>query len=228
MTDATRKTSNSSVALTVTLLGLMFIIGIMTGTTGYIFGRNALKGITQPAFSPIVNEGGDRSKLPKQGTSFFKERDILAKVEAKTSGVRKSDKPAVTPEPAKEKSSNPKKAPAQAKGLPITSEAQGVTFEVRNVTQESDDVVLDVALKNKGKKSVQFLYNFMEVSDGQGRTLTAVTKGLPTEIQPGGETFSGTVKISRYDLADAKQVSLSMVDYPDQTVRLEVANVPVR
>lgn len=229
MSNATSNTHNSSVTLTLILLGLMSIIGIITGTTGYVFGRNALKGITQPAISPILTETSDRSKLPKQGTNFFKERDILASVEAKTSGVNKSDKPAIAPQPAKEKSTDTKKTATQPnKGLPITSQAQGVSFAVNNVTQEADNVVLNVALRNQGSKSVQFLYNFMEVTDAQGRTITSATKGLPTEIQPGGETFSGTIVLPKYDLADAKQVSLSLSDYPDQAIRLQIANVPVR
>jgi hypothetical protein len=224
---------NSSVTLTLILLSFMFAIGIVSGIAGYAFGRKALQGITQPAISPILGGSGNLSKLP----NFLKERDILASVEAQTNGVAKNSEDQASEskssnQQAGEKARKAAKASASkkdtvAKVFPIRSQAQGVTLEVRSLSHQDDGILLDVALKNEGSKPVQFLYTFLDVTDDQGRDLTAVTKGLPTQVQPNGETFSGSIKIPQADLENTKQLSLSLTDYPNQDLRLNLSHIPV-
>ncbi len=77
---------NSTVALTLLLLSSMFAVGAITGTWGYSFGRKALRGITQPALSPVLGGTTSQSK-PRQGATFLREEDILKQVKKRTSTI---------------------------------------------------------------------------------------------------------------------------------------------
>jgi len=65
----------------------MLAVGIISGAWGFSFGRTALKGVTQPAISPVL--GGPASKSKSQQATFVPEEDILAKVKARTSSTTK-------------------------------------------------------------------------------------------------------------------------------------------
>lgn len=82
-------------------------------------------------------------------------------------------------------------------------------------------------MQNKGKDSVRFLYSFLDVSDDKGRTLSASTEDLPSELPANGPSVSGTVSIPTALLDNVKRISLALTDYPAQKLRLEVSNIPV-
>lgn len=219
---------NSSLALTLILLSFMFAVGLISGAGGYIFGRKALKGITQPAINPIPLGSEEAKQLPQQTNPFLQERDILAKVETQTKGVTKQApeaKPKPTPT-APPQSTKPVASPA-AQTFPLQSQDQGVTLEVRSLEVQSDGMQLEVALKNESSTPVQFLYTFLEVTDEQGRVYTAITRGLPAEIQPQSEIFSGMIKIPEVSSTLPKQLFLSLTNYPEQNLKLRVSHIPV-
>ena len=87
-------------------------------------------------------------------------------------------------------------------------------------------MVLKLDFKNKGDKTVRFLYSFMDITDDRGRALRANTEGLPEELPPDGNN-TGTVSIPTALLDDVKSLSLQLTDYPDQQLQLRVANIPV-
>ncbi len=78
---------NSTIALTIILLASMLVVGTISGVWGFSFGRTALKGVTQPAISPVLGGAANRSK-PQQAT-FVQEEDILEQVKARTSSITK-------------------------------------------------------------------------------------------------------------------------------------------
>jgi hypothetical protein len=111
--------------------------------------------------------------------------------------------------------------------LPLKSENRGVTLEIRSASQQGGSLLLNVSLKNQGGNAVRFLYSFLNVTDNQGRALSAITEGLPGELPPTGQEFSGTVSIPTALLEDAKTLSLTLTDYPDQKLQLQMSDIPV-
>jgi hypothetical protein len=82
-------------------------------------------------------------------------------------------------------------------------------------------------MKNDGSNPVRFLYSFLNVTDDQGRALSAITEGLPGELPANSQEFTGTVSIPTALLEDAKKLSLTLTDYPDQKLQLKMAEIPV-
>ena len=86
---------------------------------------------------------------------------------------------------------------------------------------------MKVNFKNEGDKTVRFLSSFLDVTDDRGRALSANTEGLPWELPPNGKIFSGTVSISSALLDDVKKISMTLTDYPEQKLRLQMSDIPV-
>uniref|UniRef100_B8HTT4 Uncharacterized protein n=1 Tax=Cyanothece sp. (strain PCC 7425 / ATCC 29141) TaxID=395961 RepID=B8HTT4_CYAP4 len=72
--------STSSLVPTFSLLSLMLVVGVVAALGGYTFGRNALKGTTQPVVNPILGNPTDGTGSVQQGNGFVQEKDILASV----------------------------------------------------------------------------------------------------------------------------------------------------
>ncbi|MGB7417204.1 MAG: hypothetical protein WA902_23620, partial [Thermosynechococcaceae cyanobacterium] len=223
-------TVSPTVRRTLMLLGLMFLVGAVTGFTGYTMGYQSLRGITQPALNPVLNGGDSGKRRPQQSASLLSEKDILAKVKAKTSGVKQQKAKSTKPSPdSKKKQDTKAEKPKDVtpKSFPIKVEQKGMKLEVRSLSESEDGLVLNVALTNTGAEPVQFEYSFLDVIDDRDRTLLAEAQGLPTEFQANSETFFGTVKILDVSGDNIKTVSLKLANYPDQTIKLEALNIPV-
>ncbi len=215
---------NSTVALTFILLTLMFGAGIITGAWGFAIGREALKGITQPDARP-TNKVGKKSGSAHatDELAVLPEADIIKTVKVRLDGNAKSASVSTSqPKPEPEKTAT---APAK---FPIISQDKGVTVEVSGVRQRKDSVVFDVSMRNEGTRSVKFLYSFLNVTDEQGRVLSADTDGLPTELPPNNQKFAGTVSLSTTLLDKAQKISIQLTDYPDQKLQLRMADIPVK
>lgn len=213
------------------LLLLMLIVGSVCGAVGYVFARQSLKGITQPATNPFLNDSSDLDRRPRQGADFLSEKDLIAKVRSQTSGANVAkEKQKTAPKPKKQtaKSQDQKKEDnAKPKSLPIKVQNQGMNFEVQSVSREDDTLILNVAFQNTSDRTVQFVYTFLDITDDQGQALFSEIRGLPTEFKPKGETFFGTIKILDVPPETVENISLSLNDYPDQTVKLDIQNIPV-
>lgn len=228
---------NSTVVFTLILLTLMLGAGYISAVWGFTVGHEALKGVTQPDGRPTSKIKGRKVTSHQQGpVVMLKEEDILTTVKARIEGKGKHPKPE-KPQ-AQNKQSSIKETPVQKTrlvvadvpqpGFPITSQNQGVKFEVLSASYARGALLLKVNFKNQGSKAVRFLYSFLDVTDDQGRALSANTSGLPAELPANGETFSGTVSIPTALLDDVKKLSLSLTDYPDQQLRLQMADIPVK
>jgi hypothetical protein len=219
---------NPTVTLTLILLFLMVGAGITSASWGYKLGREALKGITQPDTRPVNNVTDSQGKsLRREGNlAFLKENDILANVKARMSGTVEAaaslDKAATTAPPAK---ASPK--PDAASGLPLFAESRAVTLTVQGVRKQGASLVLDVSMQNNSTTGVQFLYSSMEITNDQGRLLSASTQGLPEELAPNGKPDTGTIAVPLDLLDGAKSLSLSLTDYPEQQVQLQLSGIPV-
>ncbi len=215
---------NSTVALTFILLTLMFGAGIVTGAWGFAIGREALKGITQPDARPTnkVSKKNGSARAP-DALVVLQEDEIIKKVKTRLDGNAKSPTASIaSPKPETEKqATNPAK-------FPIISQDKGVTVEVSGVRRRGDFVVFDVSMKNEGSQSVKFLYSFLNITDEQGRVLSADTDGLPTDLPPNNQKFAGTVSLSTALLDKAQKISIQLTDYPDQKLQLQMTDIPVK
>jgi hypothetical protein len=216
------KRINSTVVLTFVLLTLMFGAGIVSAAGGFAIGREALKGITQPDSRP-TNKVNRKNDNGREALNLLKEEDVLAQVKSRTDGIGKSS---ASPAPG----SSPQAKPASDAGtkLPVLARDKGVALEVTGVRQQGDFVMLDVAMKNDSEQPVKFLYSFLNITDDRGRVISADTTGLPTELPPKSDRFTGSVSISAALLDNAQKISLQLTDYPDQKLQLKMSDVPVR
>ncbi len=227
---------NSTVLLTLTLLILMLGAGSVSAFLGFEMGSSALKGVTTPDGRPTTKFPNSKANNSQQlGVTLLKEDEILkivkARIEGKTKAA-KSEKLEENDEDTRSSRQKPKEQPAVVAeklqpGFPVTAESEGVTFAVQSVRYSGGDLLMRVNMQNKGSDSVRFLYSFLDVSDEKGRTLSASTEGLPSELAPDSPVVSGTVIIPTALLDDVNKISLSLTDYPAQRLKLEVLNVPV-
>lgn len=207
---------------------LVLAIGGSTGLVGFIFGREALRGVSQPIVNPILSTSMGEGNRGRQ--SFLKEEDIITQAK-KLTGVNettsppKPEQPSPSPKPAESKN-EPEKTPTLAQ-FPIMGEDQGIRLEISSASTEGDELVLQVSLKNDSSQGVQFLYTFLEVTNDKGESLSALTNGLPTELPAGSDVATGTINISQALLENAKAINLKLSNYPNQDVELHVPGIPV-
>lgn len=224
---------NSTVALTLVLLILMLGAGYGSAILGFTIGLEALKGVNQPDARPT-----NKIKLRKQKSGqqeavvMLKEEDILTNVRARIEGKGKKvkpEKPSLENQNSSEQTSQTKQMTVEIPqpGFPMINKKQGVTLEVLSARFSGGALQMKVNFKNEGDKSVRFLSSFLDVTDERGRALSANTEGLPWELPPNGKIFSGTVSISTALLDDVKKLSMTLTDYPEQRLRLQMLDIPV-
>jgi hypothetical protein len=226
---------NSTVALTLILLSMMFGAGIISAALGFNIGREALKGITQPDSSPtstMVNrQPGTKGKT---SVPILKEEDILQRVDTYIEGEeaeeakepqQQSFQP--TPEAPKQAKGEPKETAIALPGFPIAAQDRGITLEVSAAHQAQDNLELDVKIRNDSPQMVRFLYSLLNITDDRGRSLTAMTSGLPSQLPPNQEEFSGKVSVPVALLADSQHLSMKLTDYPNEELNLQVSGIPV-
>ncbi|BAZ32001.1 hypothetical protein NIES4074_44750 [Cylindrospermum sp. NIES-4074] len=227
---------NSTVLLTLILLTLMLGAGSVSGFLGFNLGSSALKGVTTPDGRPTTKFASSKATSAQQGgLTLLKEAEILKIVKSRIEGKSKATKSEKLDEDEEEinNKSKAKEKPQEVAeekpqpGFPVNTENEGVTLSVQSARYSGGDLLLKVKMQNKGADSVRFLYSFLDVTDEKGRTLSAITEGLPSELPANGSTFSGTVSIPTALLDDVKKISLALTDYPAQKLKLQVSDIPV-
>lgn len=223
---------NSTATFTLVLLVLMVGAGIFSATTGYSIGSDALKGVTQPDSQPHTKSDDPSSDLKAEeskveGMPVLKEEEILKEVkEQMNAGSRgSSGAKAIDQEDTKNDDDQPDRQTAK---FPFIGQDRGIKLEVNATRRQGDMVVFDVSIQNESNQPVKFLYSFLSITDDEGRILTGETAGLPSELPPKSERYTGTVRLSSSLLENARKVSLQLSDYPNQQVQLEVQDIPVK
>jgi len=226
---------NTTVLLTLILLTLMLGAGSASGFLGFTLGSMALKGVTTPDGRPVTKFNSSKNNnSQEESEAFLKEEDILKEVKSRINDKNKANKLEKSEE-EEIKTSKPQtkeKPPEVAEevsqpGFPISAESEGVTMSVQSVRYSGGDLLLRVNMQNKGADSMRFLYSFLDISDDKGRTLSAITEGLPAELPGKSSAFKGTISIPTALLDDVKQISLSLTDYPAQKLKLQLSDIPV-
>lgn len=210
---------------------MMFGAGIFSSASGYKLGRDALKEITQPDVRPSnLNDRVSNSSSRQEGVVMLKEEDIIANVKQRIASGGEEPAPP-SPQPQQQQEPEPEKQDNEATNkqvsFPIVSRDGGVTLEVTSTELRSNSLRLQVNLKNDGDQSVRFLYSFLNVTDDKGRALSASVDNLPGQLPPSSQTYTGTVTIPSALLDNAKELAMSLTDYPDQKLQLEMSGIPV-
>jgi hypothetical protein len=232
------KIGNSALTLTLLLLATLLGSGAVSAFVGFKVGSDALKGVnSQPDTNP-TKKIANKQKESLDPTDFvpLDEKKILNQVYDRTHASNKEktekdkdknqDKNKDKNKPKKE-ASQPQQKKATNVNFPIEVEDSGVSFAILKSSQQGGSLVLDVKLSNKSKAPVRFLYSFLEVTDTQGRPLSAIAEGLPGELPASGENFTGTIKIPLELLDEERKISLNLTDYPAQKLKLNISDIPV-
>lgn len=221
----------ASLLYTLSMLFLMIVAGIVGMTLGNSLGRDALKGVTQPDFglsSRTTTREDEDEPAPGQEVAFLSEAEILTQVKERL--ANKGAAPAKPVVPVEAAAAIEEDAegdrPAQV-GFPIVSKDGGVLMEVVGVQPDGGSLVLEVNLRNEGTKPVRFLYSFLDVTDDQNRPLSATAEGLPGELQPLSDTFSGRIRIPKALVDGVDSLVVSLTDYPEQKIQLKLSGIPV-
>ncbi|MBW4509236.1 MAG: hypothetical protein KME64_22340 [Scytonematopsis contorta HA4267-MV1] len=227
---------NSTVLLTLVLLTTMLGAGSVSAYLGFAVGSEALKGVTAPDARPTTKFANNKAgATPQAGVALLRESDIIKTVKERIEGKTKAAKSQKT-EDEEDETNKQQKPPEKPKeedldkpqaGFPISSDSEGVNLAVQSARFSGGALLVRVKMQNKGQDTVRFLYSFLDVTDDKGRTLSASTEGLPSELPANGPTFSGTVSIPTALLDDVKRISLSLTDYPAQRLKLQVSDIPV-
>lgn len=234
-TESPTPNLSSAAKFTLFLMLVMLVIGGGTGFLSYFFGRESLRGITQPDVSPFLKSGEDLNQSPRQGVSFLKEEELIKQVKAQTQGKssKEAPKPKETSKDAKKtdkkQEDKPKATAKKATGsFPIKLESQGVKLDIRSLEQKGDDLLLTVALVNGGSKPVQFIYAFLDVIDNKEYALASEVNGLPESLPAKSETYVGSITIFDSPAGSLESLNLKLSDYPDQKVILEINDIQVK
>ncbi|MEA5553678.1 hypothetical protein VB713_22315 [Anabaena cylindrica UHCC 0172] len=231
---------NSTVVLTLILLTLMLGAGSVSAFLGFTMGSSALKGVTTPDGRPATkfasSKTNNNNNGQQVGISLLKEDEILKGVQSRIQGNTSASKAKKLDEDEDEtkiKKPEVQETPQEVTedklqpGFPVVAESEGVTLSVQSARYSGGDLLLKVKMQNQGADSVRFLYSFLDVTDDKGRTLSAITEGLPAELPTKGPTFTGTISIPTALLDDVNKISLALTDYPAQKLKLQVSDIPV-
>jgi hypothetical protein len=227
--------------LALTLLAVMIGSGLISASIAYKMGHDALKGVSQPDANPAkrVASNANKDANPQEFVPL-EEKKILTQVYNRINGrdkdeksdaankakqAKEGDKQSSAPSNEEQKSSQ---KPSEKTNFPLKTSDRGVTLEVVKASQKGGSLLLEVNLSNGGSTPVQFLYSFLEVKDRDGRSLSAIVEGLPGEFPANGESFTGIVRIPLELVDEGQQISLNLTDYPDQKLKLNIPNIPVR
>lgn len=212
-----------TISLVFVVLLMMLGAGGASAYIGYLMGREALKVVTQP--DTDSEQSSEREKPPggsHKGLTIIEEKAVLVDVYNHIH-QNSSDREQSSIEDTLNKSDKA----IQPAYFPLQHQSEGVTMEIAQAKREGNSVALSVNLKNESPKAVRFLYSFLDVRDDRNRPLSAIAEGLPGEIPPNGEIFQGRFIIPVILLDNSRNISLTLRDYPEQKLKLELSSIPI-
>jgi hypothetical protein len=228
---------NPSVTLTLVMLAMLLGTSCVSAYIGSLLGSVAIEGVTQPDVdldrkAQAETDEKQKTASKNKGLMVLDEKEIIASVYDRIKNSK--SKPESEAKLVADKETELKVEPENAfdatnrpEVFPIQNKVEGITLEVAKVSKEDNSLLLDINMKNEGSQTVKFLYSFLELRDDQNRPLSAITDGLPAELPANKENFSGTVKIPATLLENARTISLSLADYPEQKIQLKLSDIPV-
>ncbi|WP_024544535.1 hypothetical protein [Picosynechococcus sp. NKBG15041c] len=228
----------TTLAYTLLLLLAMFGAGTVSALYGFTVGYSALQGVKQPEGNPSQkllqssrqNNAADNLEPEPE---FVSERSIIVAVydhiqaqeknlqKQETTPADEEDDFIAVAEPETETS------PTETATFPLKAQVADLNLEITKGEMSGNDWLMEVNIQNNGQESVNFLYNFLEVTSDDGRLLSTQTEGLPNEIPANRQQYSGIIRIPAVILEETKTLTLQLEDYPEREISLEIANIPV-
>ncbi|MGB3532597.1 MAG: hypothetical protein WBA13_03660 [Microcoleaceae cyanobacterium] len=207
---------------------MMFGAGLFSSSWGYKLGREALKEISQPDMRPSHLTGKKSNGERSESVQMLKEDDILKSIKQQMEGKAEEGTVAVASTSVSDPQPTPKPAASNSSSVfPIVSRDGGITMQVTSASRKGTTLRLKVSLKNEGEESVRFLYSFLNVTDDKGRALSASVDELPGQVPPDNKVYSGIVSIPTVLLENADELAMSLTDYPDQNLQLQMSGIPI-
>ncbi len=82
------------------------------------------------------------------------------------------------------------------------------------------------------RTSLKANYEFAASPIGQGpsqyyNTMFLPKEELPGQLPPSGKVYQGTVTIPTALVENSKELTMSLTDYPDQKMQLQMSGIPV-
>ncbi|AFY36575.1 hypothetical protein Lepto7376_0127 [[Leptolyngbya] sp. PCC 7376] len=230
----------TTLAFTLLLLVAMVGAGTVSALYGFTIGYDALQGVRQPEGNPtqqlIRSRKSSKEHASVNGIELVSEREVIVevydKIYAREQGLKKDNAANSAQTDSNfvktiEKEGTPTPEAQAETVFPLTSTAQNIQFDVIDSRLLGNYWVLDISLQNNSNSAVRFLYNFLELKDGQGRLVSGQTEGLPAEIPANNQSYTGQVRIPAVILEDVETISMNLSDYPNQEITLEIADIPV-
>jgi len=225
----------STLPVTLSLLLGIAIATSISGVMGFKVGSFALEGVTQPEVNPTQKLSRRKNNADDpQSFKALNEKNIIDQINQDIKNKGKTIKPKAKETPNSTETPNPDaKTAEEAKKLPLkttfplSNQSEGITLTVDKATPKENSLILSVNLKNESAKPVQFLYSFLEIKDEEDRTLSGIAEGLPEKIPAHSQPFNGQIKIPLDLVKDNKSITLSLSNYPDQTINLSIKDIPI-
>jgi len=219
---------NFTIVLTLILLGSVLGASSATAWWAFTLGYQALKGVTQPDLSPAnflarskqIEQAGNAREIVPEREILVKVYDYIHERGGNVGGVE-YDRSA--------EAQNYRNAflEKETKGFPSIATDRKVSMAVTKADLDNDSLILNVTLKNQSSSSVNFLYSFLDILDDRGRAIGGITEGLPGQLPADGQQYSGKVKIPKSLLYNSRSIDLILTDYPEQKLKLKIAEIPV-
>jgi hypothetical protein len=207
----------------------MFGSGLFSSSWGYKLGREALKEISQPDMRPSNLTGKKNNGERRESVQMLNEADIVKSVKQRMAGKSDDVEVASTAVPADQPNPKPEatQTPTPRAVFPIVSRDGNITMQVTSASRKGSSLQLKVSMKNEGEESVRFLYSFLNVTDDKGRALSASVDELPGQVPPDNKVYTGIVSIPTVLLDNASELAMSLTDYPDQNLQLQMSGIPI-
>ncbi|WP_218082159.1 hypothetical protein [Anthocerotibacter panamensis] len=218
---------------------LAIVVSVLGAYAGYGFGERSLLDVSVPTSVDLKNE----LDTPDKAQGFIQEDQVLSQIQQSEKRLREQGLALAPPigDPQTQAEANldksdifaePEVVAAEDKGYTTqTTNSNAVSLQVNDVRRVANSLVLEVALTNQGSEDLRFLYgdafNLLVISDERGKRLSALTTGLPGDLPPNGEQYTGSIEVPLDELGDARYLRLSLQDYPDGKVTLVIPSLKV-
>lgn len=174
--------------------------------------------------------GKEKRRSLGKSQGLLKESDILATLSSLPDG---GDAPELTAEEILEQQEDEAASDPSVALIKVAARAteQEVTLAIDTVAWQGQNLTLQVSLQNKSFHPVRFVFSpafdQLTVTNDQGRKVRTVTEGLPSELPDDQEVYKGTIQIPAGELQGSRLLNVSLTDYPDRELQLQLDSVPV-
>jgi hypothetical protein len=237
---------NSTISVSIMVMLMILGAGAYAGYFAYTVGTQSLEAVSEPETNPSKKiAAANNAERVEKGFIIIPENEIILRNSKQMKGLKTEPLPSsqtknesstankdedgftTSSSSDGENKDQEKGEPITNASLPLSTEDQGVRLTVENIKKLNNSLTMEVTLVNKTSKEVRFLYSFLDVRDDKGLSLSAIADGLPGQLPADQKNYTGNIAIPLSLVKDVQTLSLSLTDYPDQKVNLQLAEIPI-